>query len=53
MGPGVARLTVQHPVLVGNVLGVQDTVLRLQGIALREIVADEGGVNRAINHSAN
>ena len=50
MGPGVARLTVQHPVLVGNVLRVQDTVLCLQGIALREIVADEGGVNRAVHH---
>jgi hypothetical protein len=48
MRPGVARLAVQHPVGVGNVLGVQDAVLVLQGVALGEIVADEVGVDGTI-----
>eukprot|EP00456_Euglypha_rotunda_P004720 TRINITY_DN107973_c0_g1_i2.p1 TRINITY_DN107973_c0_g1~~TRINITY_DN107973_c0_g1_i2.p1 ORF type:complete len:103 (-),score=15.38 TRINITY_DN107973_c0_g1_i2:19-327(-) len=36
-GPGVARLRVQVPVVLGDVLGVQDAVLRLQRVALGEI----------------
>jgi hypothetical protein len=48
--PGIARLRVQHPVAVGDVIGIQDAVAVLQRITLGEVAADELGVDGAIDH---
>ena len=50
MGPGIARLAVQHPVLISDMVRVEYAVPGLERIALREIVANEGGVDRAVDH---
>src|ERR1700758_2990461 len=47
--PGAARLAMKEPVILGNGVGCEDAVLGLQGIALGEIVADELGVDGAVD----
>ena len=49
MGPGAARLGVQVPVVVGDVLGVEDAGAVLQRIALGEVLGDEGGVDGTVD----
>ncbi len=49
MRPGVARLHVELPVHLGDMVGVQNPVLLLQSVALGERVANEGGVDRAVD----
>src|SRR5581483_3448722 len=49
-GPGVARLRVQVPVVVGDVLGIEDAVLLLARVGLGEAAADELGVDGAVDH---
>src|SRR5690606_41019933 len=48
-GPGVPGLAVDLPVLLGDVLGVQYPALFLECITCREVVADEGGIDRTID----
>ena len=50
MRPGAARLLVEAPVVLGDGVGIENAVPLLQRIALGEIVADEGGVERAVDH---
>ncbi|MNF07642.1 hypothetical protein D3C80_2078670 [compost metagenome] len=40
----------QEPVAVGDMGRIEDAVLVLEGVALREVVADERGVDRTIHH---
>src|SRR5690349_5884968 len=47
--PGAARLLVEAPVILRDGIGIEDAVLLLQRITLREIVADEGGVDGAVD----
>src|SRR6185295_6972798 len=51
MGPGAARLAMQHPVILGDRLRVENAVVTLQRGALGEILADPGGVDRAVDHN--
>lgn len=51
MCPRIARLRVQHPVGVGNVIGVEDTVLRFQCVTIGKIVVDEGRVDCAVDNA--
>src|SRR6185437_2371606 len=49
MRPGAARLLVEAPIVFGDGVGIEDAVALLQRIALGEIVADEGGVDGAVD----
>ena len=49
--PRIARLVVQVPVVLGNVVGVEDAVLGFQGVALGELGTDEIGVDGTVNHA--
>src|SRR4051794_25227412 len=48
MRPGAARLAMEHPVVLGDRVGRQDTVLALQRGALGKILANPGSVDRAV-----
>src|SRR5256885_16533707 len=50
MRPGVARLLVQLPVEVGDVVGIEDAVLLLEGIAIGKVGPDELRVDGAVDH---
>src|SRR3989442_4129105 len=49
-GPRITWLRMQVPVVLGDVLGVQDAVLIVQRVALGELGAFEFRVDRAIDH---
>ena len=49
MRPAVTRLGVNRPVLIGNMLRIEDATLIFQRIALGKIVADKSGINRAVD----
>ena len=49
MRPGVAWLLVEHPVGVGNVVGVLNATLVLECVALRKLCTDELGVDRTVD----
>ena len=49
MGPGVARLPVQHDVVGCNVVRVEDGVLRAQVIDAGHVLANEVGINRPVD----
>ena len=49
---GVRGLLVQRPVRVDDVAGFEDAVMRFDGIALGEHVADEFGVESAGDHGS-
>src|SRR5471030_442931 len=49
-GPGVPKLTVQVPVVFGNVLGVENAVLIFGRVLFREVVADKVGVYGTVDH---
>src|SRR3954453_9512036 len=49
MRPGIARLDVQHPVCIGNMVWVENAVLRFQCVAFREQFADERRVDGAVD----
>src|SRR5262245_6498661 len=48
-GPGVARLTVEHPELIRDVGGVEDPAAVLQRVQLREGRTDEIRVDRTVD----
>ena len=43
-GPGVAWLAVQVPIVLGNVLGIEDPILILGRVLFGEAVTDEIGI---------
>ncbi|SPA07906.1 hypothetical protein CBM2625_B110181 [Cupriavidus taiwanensis] len=50
MRPRVARLLVQHPVGIGDMVGIDDAVLGLGRVAVREVFANPLGVDGGIDH---
>src|SRR6185369_13405973 len=48
-GPGVAWLLVEIPVVLGDVIRIEDPVLVLLRVPGREVVADERGVDRSVD----
>src|SRR5690554_1509701 len=49
MGPAVPGLAMDLPVLLGNVLGIENAVLLPQRIALGKIVTDEGRIDGPVD----
>src|ERR1700686_3243764 len=47
--PRAALVAVQKPIILGDGVGIEDAVALLQRIALGEIVADEGGIDGAVD----
>src|SRR5690348_11362671 len=50
VGPGAALLAMELPVIFGDGIRSENAVALLEGVALRKIVADEGGVDGAVDH---
>ena len=49
MGPAVPGLAMDLPVLLGNVLGIENAVLLSERIAFGEIVTDEGRIDGPVD----
>ena len=49
MGPGAFVLAVQMPVILGDIVRLQNTIHGFEGIAFGEAFPDKGGVDCAVN----
>ena len=49
MGPAVSGLFVEQPILLCNMVGIEDTALRFKRVAIWKVIADKGGVNRTVD----